>query len=134
MQRTLDKDDLHLCLVILGASIETQIEINLSDVFLFVSSWKWITIDEELAEGLVQLCGSFLTLREKVVVFVHPSAKEWLMNVDDMHSYIKKKKSKEHIGLFFAVDCLDGNGGFNTLFRAKIRSYLVNAIPFHIYQ
>lgn len=87
MHRILDEDDLRLCLRTLGTNIDFQTPMHLSDVATFVTCWEGVIVDEDSVREMVQLCGSFLALRGKVVVFVHPSAETWLMTVDDMYSY-----------------------------------------------
>lgn len=94
MHRILDEDDLRLCLRTLGTNIDFQTPMHLSDVATFVTCWEGVIVDEKSVKELVQLRGSFLALRGKVVVFVHPSAKTWLMTVDNMHSY--RTGTKKH--------------------------------------
>ncbi|KAM7208990.1 NACHT domain containing protein [Rhypophila decipiens] len=73
-----ESDDADLCRRILATATVVRRPINLPELITLVKMPKKILKKPEYLEELIKLCGSFLTLRERVVSFVHQSAKDFL--------------------------------------------------------
>jgi hypothetical protein len=77
MQQISMSDDAELCKQVLALEALVYQPITLEELVAFVEPLKNIA-DEDLRE-IISLCGSFLTLREDTVYFVHQSAKDFLL-------------------------------------------------------
>jgi hypothetical protein len=77
MQQISVSDDAELCKQILALEALVYRPITLEELVALVEPLR-DTADEDLRE-IVSLCGSFLTLREDTVYFVHQSAKDFLL-------------------------------------------------------
>jgi hypothetical protein len=78
MQQISKTDDAELCKQVLAAVALVYRPITLEELVALVEPLEDIADDLELRE-IVDLCGSFLTLREQTVYFVHQSAKDFLL-------------------------------------------------------
>ncbi|KAI4940444.1 hypothetical protein J4E91_011334, partial [Alternaria rosae] len=78
MQQISKTDDARLCKQVLAAVALVYRPIVLKELVTLVEPLESIADDTELRE-IVGLCGSFLTLREQTVYFVHQSAKDFLL-------------------------------------------------------
>jgi hypothetical protein len=78
MQQISKKDDAELCKQVLAAVGLVYRPITLKELVTLVEPLESIADDSELEE-IIGLCGSFLTLREQTVYFVHKSAKDFLL-------------------------------------------------------
>jgi hypothetical protein len=79
MMRQINKtDDAELCKQVLAAVALVYRPIVLKELVALVEPLEDIASDSELRE-IIGLCGSFLTLREQTVYFVHQSAKDFLL-------------------------------------------------------
>ncbi|EMD92741.1 hypothetical protein COCC4DRAFT_197430 [Bipolaris maydis ATCC 48331] len=78
MQQISRKDDAELCKEVLAAVTLVYRPITLKELVTLVAPLEDLTSDAELQE-IIGLCGSFLTLREQILHFVHQSAKDFLL-------------------------------------------------------
>ena len=78
MQQISKTDDAKLCKQVLAAVALVYRPIMLKELVTLVEPLEGITDDLELQE-IISLCGSFLTLRERTVYFMHQSAKDFLL-------------------------------------------------------
>ena len=78
MQQLSRKDDAELCKQVLATVTLVYRPITLKELVTLVASLEDVTSDAELRE-IIGLCGSFLTLREQTLHFVHQSAKDFLL-------------------------------------------------------
>jgi hypothetical protein len=78
MQQISKTDDARLCKQVLAAVALVYRPIVLKELVTLVEPLESIADDSELQE-IISLCGSFLTLREQTVYFVHQSAKDFLL-------------------------------------------------------
>jgi hypothetical protein len=74
-----DSDDSKLCTTILATVATVYEPITLDELVSFVDIPAGATDDTSLKE-IIELCGSFLTLRYRKIFFVHQSAKDFLVN------------------------------------------------------
>ncbi|XP_044716306.1 NACHT domain-containing protein [Hirsutella rhossiliensis] len=72
-------DDAHLCKQILAVVSTVYRPITLKELTSFVDMPDGVSNDHEALAEIVRLCGSFLTLREDSVYFVHQSALDFLL-------------------------------------------------------
>ncbi|KAK3363988.1 beta transducin-like protein HET-E2C [Lasiosphaeria hispida] len=72
-------NDADLCKQILAVTTIVHRPINLQELTTLVEMPDDIANDLESLEEVVKVCGSFLTLREQIVYFVHQSAKDFLL-------------------------------------------------------
>jgi hypothetical protein len=78
MQQISKTDDAELCKQVLAAVALVYRPITLEELVALVEPLEDIADDSELRE-IIGLCGSFLTLRQRTVYFVHQSAKDFLL-------------------------------------------------------
>ncbi|KAK3364026.1 HET-R [Lasiosphaeria hispida] len=72
-------EDADLCKQILAVTTIVHRPISLQELTTLVEMPDDISNDVESLEEVVKVCGSFLTLREQVIYFVHQSAKDFLL-------------------------------------------------------
>ena len=77
MQNIKASGDAEICQDVLAVVSTVYRPVTLSELCVLCESLEGIDVAD--AQDIVQLCGSFLTLREDVVYFVHQSAKEHLV-------------------------------------------------------
>uniref|UniRef100_A0A0D2XSJ5 NACHT domain-containing protein n=1 Tax=Fusarium oxysporum (strain Fo5176) TaxID=660025 RepID=A0A0D2XSJ5_FUSOF len=73
-----DSEDAGLCREVLAIASVVYRPITLDELKILVESVKGFDRDD--LEEIIRACGSFLTLREGVIYFVHQSAKDFLLN------------------------------------------------------
>ncbi|KAF6515295.1 hypothetical protein HZS61_005201 [Fusarium oxysporum f. sp. conglutinans] len=73
-----DSEDAGLCREVLAIASVVYRPITLDELKILVESAKGFYRDD--LEEIIRACGSFLTLREGVIYFVHQSAKDFLLN------------------------------------------------------
>jgi archaellum biogenesis ATPase FlaH len=78
MQQISKSDDAELCKQVLASIALVYRPITLKELVALVEQLGEIANDKELRE-IIGLCGSFLTLREDTIYFVHQSAKDFLL-------------------------------------------------------
>ncbi|KAK4643691.1 hypothetical protein QC761_0070480 [Podospora bellae-mahoneyi] len=79
MKRIRESRDADLCRKILAVAATVCRPISLDEITSLVKISVNISNDPESLKKIVKLCGSFLTVREKTVYFVHESAKDYLL-------------------------------------------------------
>ena len=72
-------DDTELCTCILATAAIVHRPLVLEELAVLVDGFEDVT-DMESIQEVIGLCGSFLTLREGTVYFVHQSAQNFLLN------------------------------------------------------
>ncbi|KAK3349202.1 hypothetical protein B0T25DRAFT_591653 [Lasiosphaeria hispida] len=82
-QRMMDQichsDEADLCKQVLAVLYSTYRPITIQELTSFINISEGISDDLEFLIEIVGLCGSFLTLRESTIYFVHQSAKDFLL-------------------------------------------------------
>ncbi|KAK3359697.1 beta transducin-like protein HET-E2C [Lasiosphaeria hispida] len=78
MKHINNSDNAHLCKRILATATIVRRPISLCEFITLVEMPNDIGENPQYLEELIRLCGSFLTLREQIVYFVHQSAKDFL--------------------------------------------------------
>ncbi|KAF9775895.1 hypothetical protein IL306_005973 [Fusarium sp. DS 682] len=73
-----DSKDVDLCKEVLAIASVVYRPITLDELKVLVESFE--DLDQDDLEEIIRSCGSFLTLREGVIYFVHQSAKDFLLN------------------------------------------------------
>ncbi|KAK0627618.1 hypothetical protein B0T14DRAFT_139926 [Immersiella caudata] len=79
MEQIRYSEDADLCQQILAVTTVVRRPISLGELTTLTDMSDDITDDLESLEELVKVCGSFLTLREQIIYFVHQSAKDFLL-------------------------------------------------------
>ncbi|RYP31995.1 hypothetical protein DL767_005440 [Monosporascus sp. MG133] len=74
-----DSDEADLCKQTLVTMSTVYRPITVTELTTFVETLEDLSDDYEALEEIVGLCGSFLTLRDRAVYFVHQSAKDFLL-------------------------------------------------------
>ena len=90
-----ESDDADLCKQILAIALTVYRPITLMETISFIETLVDITSDYKSLTAIIGLCGSFLSLREDTISFVHQSAKDFLikkaskeilpLGIDDIH-------------------------------------------------
>jgi hypothetical protein len=78
MQHISKTDDAEICKQVLAAVVLVYRPVMLQELVALVERLEGIADDSELRE-IIGYCGSFLTLQEQTVYFVHQSAKDFLL-------------------------------------------------------
>ena len=78
MQEIRESEDDELCWEILGFMAAAYRPTALKELASFSETLVDYSTDTEALKEVISLCGSFLTVREETVYFVHQSAKEFL--------------------------------------------------------
>ncbi|WPJ63720.1 hypothetical protein SMAC4_13665 [Sordaria macrospora] len=87
MEQIIQSNHADLCRQILAVSSIVRRPISLQELTTLVEMSGDISDDPQSLEELIGLCGSFLTLRDQIVYFVHQSAKDFLLgNASDKAS------------------------------------------------
>uniref|UniRef100_A0A0D2YF15 NACHT domain-containing protein n=1 Tax=Fusarium oxysporum (strain Fo5176) TaxID=660025 RepID=A0A0D2YF15_FUSOF len=73
-----DSKDAGLCKEVLAIASVVYRPITLDELKALIESLE--DLDQDDLEEIIRSCGSFLTLRERVIYFVHQSAKDFLLN------------------------------------------------------
>lgn len=74
-----DAEDAALCKSILAVVSAVRRPITLDELAAFVDMPEEVYTSYEALKDIIGLCGSFLTLRERTISFVHQSAKDFLL-------------------------------------------------------
>ena len=74
-----DSEDSDLCKHILAVATIVRRPVSLQELTSLVEMPGGISDDRESLEKIIELCGSFLTLRDQTVYFVHQSAQDFLL-------------------------------------------------------
>ncbi|KAF6814538.1 hypothetical protein CMUS01_12625, partial [Colletotrichum musicola] len=81
MQQIGGEEDSKLCRQILALVVTTYRPPSLAESTTLIKECHDVAADDpEFLQHIISLCGSFLTIREDIVYFVHQSAKDFLMN------------------------------------------------------
>ncbi|WPJ64539.1 hypothetical protein SMAC4_13817 [Sordaria macrospora] len=87
MEQIIQSNHADLCRQILAVSSIVRRPISLQELTTLVEMSGDISDNPQSLEELIGLCGSFLTLRDQIVYFVHQSAKDFLLgNASDKAS------------------------------------------------
>ncbi|KAK1237731.1 hypothetical protein MKX07_003567 [Trichoderma sp. CBMAI-0711] len=78
-----DESDVRLCKQILLVMMSVYRPISLRELGSLVEINQELSDDVQYLEHIVSLCGSFLTIREETIYFVHQSAKDYLSKYED---------------------------------------------------
>lgn len=92
-------EDAELCKRILAVMSIVYRPIALDELTALVEIPDDISEDDEALLEIIAICGSFLTLRENVVIFVHQSAKEFLLEKAQLEVFPGDKEA-EHLAIF----------------------------------
>ncbi|CAI7622343.1 unnamed protein product [Penicillium manginii] len=92
-------EDADLCKQILAAMLVVYRPITLDELTALVELPSYIPNDYEAFSQIISTCGSFLTLRENVIIFVHQSAKEFLLEKVRIEVFLQDKEA-QHIQIF----------------------------------
>jgi hypothetical protein len=80
LAQIMDSEDAELCKSILAVVSTVYRPITLDELVTLVDMPEGVAGDDEALREIIGLCGSFLTLREHTIFFVHQSAKDFLIN------------------------------------------------------
>ncbi|KAJ5880931.1 uncharacterized protein N7473_011984 [Penicillium subrubescens] len=92
-------DDAELCKRILAVMSIVYQPITLDELTALVKLPDDLPNDYEAFLQIISICGSFLTVRENVIVFVHQSAKEFLLEKVRIEVFPRGKEA-EHLQIF----------------------------------
>lgn len=79
LQQIVNSDDADLCKEILAVAAIVNRPLTVQEMMAFVEGFEDILGNDEVLNGIIDHCGSFLTVRENTVYFVHQSAKDFLV-------------------------------------------------------
>ncbi|RYP27056.1 hypothetical protein DL767_007830 [Monosporascus sp. MG133] len=79
MDQIIEPEDVQICKQILAVTSVVYRPLTLRELTSLVESLDDFPDSFESLEQIIKLCGSFLTLREETIFFVHQSAKDYLL-------------------------------------------------------
>jgi hypothetical protein len=91
-----DADDVDLCKRILAIVKTVYRPITLKELPSFVEMPEGVSDNLEALEKIIGLCGSFLTLRERIIYFVHQSAKDFLLTKTSSEIFHLRIEEEHH--------------------------------------
>ena len=80
LEHICDSGDAYLCKQILASIAAVYQPITLKEVTSFIELLEDMSDDLQSIKEIIGHCGSFLTIREDTIYFVHQSAKDYLLN------------------------------------------------------
>ncbi len=86
MSHLLESEDAVLCRDVLATVSTTYRPVTLCELACLIDLSDEFSDDESLTE-IVHLCGSFLTLRNQTIFFVHQSAKDYILQAASKHVF-----------------------------------------------
>jgi hypothetical protein len=78
-----DKEDVKLCRQILASITLAHRPIQLQELISTAGLPEDLSDDPQSIEELVELCGSFLVIRDSIIYFIHQSVKDYLITHAD---------------------------------------------------
>jgi hypothetical protein len=90
-----DEGDAKCCKRILAVVSVVYRPLTLDELVSFVDMPEGVSDDESLIQ-IIELCGSFLTLRERTIAFVHQSAKDFLLEKVSKEIFLSGMKDEHH--------------------------------------
>ncbi|KAK7571598.1 hypothetical protein V3481_018809 [Fusarium oxysporum f. sp. vasinfectum] len=93
-----DSKDADLCKEVLAIASVVYRPIALDELKVLIESLE--DLDQDDLEEIIRSCGSFLTLREGVIYFVHQSAKDFLLN-KAYDQILPSGAAQQHHAIFF---------------------------------
>ena len=97
-----DSDDVKNCKCVITSAILAYRPLHLKELGAIADLSKELREDLSSLEGLVQLCGSFLTIREDIVYLVHQSAKDFF-TTGNGSSVFSPRCQEEHSKIAYRV-------------------------------
>ncbi|CAG8321056.1 unnamed protein product [Penicillium salamii] len=94
-----ESDDAELCKQILGTLSTLYRPVTLSELGSLLEGRNHGFDDLDTLSEIIAMCGSFLTVRETTVVFVHQSARDFLLQ-EMIFEILPKGKETEHYEIF----------------------------------
>ncbi|CAI7616134.1 unnamed protein product [Penicillium glandicola] len=102
--------DAELCKRILGVVLLVYRPITLDELPALVDLPEDITTDEQSSIEIVEACGSFLTIREGVIFFVHQSAKDFLLQSASKEIFARGIEAEHHTIFFRSLQSFKALG------------------------
>ena len=99
MEQICSSDDVDICKSILACVTTVYRPITLKEITSLVDMQEDISDDPEDLEEAIRLCGSFLTIRDCTIYFVHQSAKDFLLTKAAGEIFLLKIQ-EEHQNIF----------------------------------
>ena len=130
--------DADLCKRILAVVTIVRRPITLQELTSLVEMPGGISDDRESLETIIELCGSFLTLRDQTLYFVHQSAQDFLLGKASAQASHKAEASQGAFDWVFpsgteSVDCIILSRSLYTMSAALRRDMYGLGLPgFHI--
>ncbi|CAI6225623.1 unnamed protein product [Periconia digitata] len=99
MQQISNSDDADVCKEILSVTATAYRPVTLEELIALAERLEDVAYDYEAIQEIIGYCGSFLTLRENTIYFVHQSAKDFLL-AKASHKIFPSGREKAHWVVF----------------------------------
>jgi hypothetical protein len=96
MEQIRNSEDANLCKRILAVVSAVYRPVTLDELASFVDMPDGVAGEYEALSEIIRLCGSFLTLRERTISFVHQSAKDFLLEKASDEIFPSGKEETHH--------------------------------------
>lgn len=97
INRVLDSENADICIELLALVSIVYRPITIDEICMMVEMPSIIAHDHKALSGIIAMCGSFLTLRQNTVVFIHQSAKEFLLQEAHTRIFPGGIEAKHHL-------------------------------------
>ena len=97
MQEISSSDDADVCKEILSLAATVYRPTTLEELVALVEQLEDVADDPESIQEIIGYCGSFLTLRDNTVYFVHQSTKEFLMEKASNNIFPSRIEETHHV-------------------------------------
>ena len=94
-----NSEDAEICKQILAVMSTVYRPIALNELTSLIELTDDISCDHESLSAIIEICGSFLTLREDTIIFVHQSAQEFLLG-EARREIFPRGKEARHYAIF----------------------------------
>jgi hypothetical protein len=92
MKQIYNSNEADLCKQILASTIVVYRPVTLKELTSLIDVLKDMADDLESLRDIISLCGSFLTIREGTIYFVHQSAKDYLLDYTSDKIFLSGKR------------------------------------------
>ncbi|PIG84614.1 hypothetical protein AARAC_010917, partial [Aspergillus arachidicola] len=99
MDQVRESEDAELCKQILGTVSTVYRPVTLSELGSLLAGRNDGFDDLDILSEIITICGSFLTVREDTVAFIHQSAKDFLLQ-EILTEILPRGKEREHHAIF----------------------------------
>ncbi|KAJ5541349.1 hypothetical protein N7494_006425 [Penicillium frequentans] len=97
IERVLNSENADICIQLLALVSIVYRPVTMDELCMMIEMPSVIADDHEALSGIIAMCGSFLALRQNTIMFIHQSAKEFLLQEAPNKLFPKGIEAKHHL-------------------------------------